>query len=184
MSKVITYSEKETDLKTLAVKKGKLGKKRYYIPQETDELVVLFKEQLNLINDKALVDTHNIKFQVNYIYPAISKTVWAHIFKVTPYMKMFTDLDYVVEVSGDIWEMIDDEMKKILLEHELDHVCITEKDDGTPVLKTLKHDVQDFRSIIRKYGIDWTVKKDLISEQYKEILHERKQQEKIDSKKA
>ena len=184
MSKVINYSEKETQLKELAVKKGKLGKKRYYIPQETDELVQVFNEQLQLIDDKALIDKHNIKFQVNYIYPSISNTVWAHIFKVNNYLKMFTDIDYIVEVSGDIWEMLDDEMKKILIEHELKHVCITETEDGAPKLKLYKHDIQDFKSIIQKYGLDWTTKKELIVDQYKELLAERKEKEKIDSKKA
>ena len=178
MSEVIQYSPKEEELKQLCSKKMSHKKKRYYIPSETDDLHVTFNKCLNLCNDYDLVKKHDVKFSIHYVYPCISKTTWAHIMKSSPQLKMYSDVDIIIEVSGDIWELLDQTQKDILLEHELMHLYLTENDEGELKIQLQGHDLEDFKKIISKYGIEWTEQRELISAQLEELENERKAKEK------
>ena len=47
------------------------------------------------------------------------------------------------------------EQKRILLFHELLHVGIEQNEDGDFVYSTRKHDLEDFKIIIDRFGTDW-----------------------------
>ena len=51
-------------------------------------------------------------------------------------------------------ERFTEEQIRILLLHELMHVQIT-KDGNEEVYSVRPHDVEDFREIIERYGMDW-----------------------------
>lgn len=178
MSDVTEFSAKEEELKVLSTKKMTAKKKRYYIPNVNDDLTKTFEKCLKLCNDCDMVEKHNVKFSLHYVYPYISKDIWAHIMKSTPQLKMYSDVDYIIEVSGGIWELIDQNQKDILLEHELMHLYITENDEGVPKLQLQTHDLEDFKKIISKYGIEWTEQRDLITAQLTELEEERKAKDK------
>lgn len=178
MGDVTTYSKKETELKALCVKKYKAKKKRYYAPNETDDLTVTFQRCLKDCNDYDMADKHNLKFALHYVYPYISKTTWAHIMKTSAQMKMYSDVDIIVEVSGDVWEMLDQTQKDILIEHELMHLYLNENDEGVLNIQLQGHDLEDFKKIISKYGIEWTEQRDLIQSQLEELELEKKAKEK------
>lgn len=178
MSDVTTYSAKEEELKVLSVKKMKAKKKRFYVPNDNDDLTKTFQKCLKLCNDYDMTEKHNIKFSLHYVYPYISKTTWAHIMKSSPQLKMYSDVDIIVEVSGDVWELIDQEQKDILLEHELMHLYITENDEGVPNIQLQGHDLEDFKKIISKYGIEWTEQREAISAQLEELEREKKAKDK------
>lgn len=178
MSDITEYSAKEEELKVLSIKKMSEKKKRYYIPNADDDLTKTFNKCIKLCNDADLVEKHNVKFSLHYVYPYITKDVWAHIMKSSPQLKMYSDVDYIIEVSGNIWELIDQTQKDILLEHELMHLYITENDEGVPKYRLQGHDLEDFKKIISKYGIEWTEQRDLINAQLEEMEEERKAKEK------
>lgn len=178
MSDVTEFSAKEEELKVLSVKKMNAKKKRYYIPNENDDLTKTFEKCLKLCNESDMVEKHNVKFSLHYVYPYISKDVWAHIMKSSPQLKMYSNVDYIIEVSGGIWELIDQNQKDILIEHELMHLYITENDEGVPKYQLQGHDLEDFKKIISKYGIEWTEQRDLITAQLEELEEERKAKEK------
>ena len=48
-----------------------------------------------------------------------------------------------------------DKQLRILIYHELLHVKIELGDDGTEKYSTNPHDIEEFRDIIDRYGIDW-----------------------------
>ena len=50
-----------------------------------------------------------------------------------------------------------EEQMKILLLHELLHVGIDYKNDGTEAYSIKPHDIEDFRTIIDRYGLDWNL---------------------------
>jgi len=175
---VTDFSAKEEELKTLSTKKMALKKKRYYVPNDNDDFTATFNKSLKLVNNYDLIDKHNIKFSLHYVYPCISKNTWAHIIKTSPQLKMYTGIDVIIEVSGNVWELIDQQQKDILLEHELMHLWLNENDDGVLSIKLLQHDLIDFKKIISKYGIQWTEQRDLITSQLEELEKERKEKEK------
>lgn len=45
---------------------------------------------------------------------------------------------------------------RIVLYHELLHVCIEQEMDGSEAYSVRKHDLEDFKLIIDKYGTDWS----------------------------
>jgi len=184
MGEVTTYSKKESELKVLCTKAYKAKKKRYYAPNETDDLTVTFNKCLKDCLDYDMVDKHNIKFALHYVYPYISKTVWAHIMKTSPQMKMYSDVDIIVEVSGDVWEIIDQTQKDILLEHELMHLYLNENDEGVLNIQLQGHDLEDFKKIIAKYGIEWTEQRDLIQAQLEDLEADKKAKEKEEAIKS
>jgi hypothetical protein len=178
MSDEIQFSAKETELKALSTKKMTQKKKRYYVPNENDDLTKTFNSGLKALNEIDLINKHGVKFSLHYVYPAISKRTWAHIIKTSPQLKMYSGIDVLIEVSGEVWELIDQEQKNILLEHELAHLHLTENDEGILNIRLLQHDLQDFKKIISKYGVEWTQQCDLIKTQLVEIANERKAKQK------
>lgn len=184
MGEVTTYSKKETELRALCTKKYKAKKKRYYAPNDADDLSVTFQNCLKECLDYDMVDKHNIKFALHYVYPYISKTTWAHIMKTSPQMKMYSDVDIIVEVSGDVWEIIDQKQKDILLEHELMHLYLNENDEGVLNIQLQGHDLEDFKKIISKYGIEWTEQRELIQAQLEELEEDKKAKEKEEAIKS
>lgn len=66
-----------------------------------------------------------------------------------------TNIDFIISIYGAVWEVIADQEKRALVDHELNHCFIGENKDGEPVYTILPHDVEDFRVIIDRYGADW-----------------------------
>lgn len=67
---------------------------------------------------------------------------------------VFCPYDFLITVYEPNTAGLDEQRIHILLFHELLHVGISEKDDE-PVYRTNPHDVEDFREIIERYGMDW-----------------------------
>lgn len=112
----------------------------------------------DVIREK-MIDTHPAKIGYVLVTPNISKTIPAKIIKTSKELKFFSGLDYVIEVSGEIWDALDKETKKVLLEHELRHILVLQNDkSGDWTFKIRKHDVQDFSKVISENGIEWIKK--------------------------
>lgn len=70
-------------------------------------------------------------------------------------------LDFIIEISKDIWDEATDQFKIALMDHELGHVGIRMQEDGTLEMdeKTLriktfvkKHDIEEFEEILERHG--------------------------------
>lgn len=63
---------------------------------------------------------------------------------------------FVIEVPEPVWNALDADRRRALVDHELMH-CRTERneDTGEPVLKMRPHDFEEFAAILRRHGL-WT----------------------------
>ena len=102
------------------------------------------------------------------VYPNISKTVIAKCIKANNELAFFSDADYLVEVSGEVWDALDDKSRYILLYHELLHVMpLIDEKTGDYNMAIRDHDIVDFSRVISKYGMDWDKKiKAIVSNLY------------------
>jgi len=48
-----------------------------------------------------------------------------------------------------------DKQKRILIFHELLHVGVDADEDGCEKYRTVPHDLEDFKLIIDRFGVDW-----------------------------
>lgn len=105
------------------------------------------------------IDIHPARVEYVLVLPNISKTTAGKCIKTGKELKFFSNLDYVIEISGDLWEALDTETKKILLEHQLRHILVIQNDkSGDWVYKIKKHDIQDFGKIVSRHSVDWIKK--------------------------
>jgi hypothetical protein len=79
--------------------------------------------------------------------------------KTNKELKFFSGLDYIIEVSAELWTALDKDTRAVLLEHELRRILVLQNDKtGDWKFKTRKHDIQDFGKIVTDYGIEWIKK--------------------------
>ncbi|MGE5680691.1 MAG: putative metallopeptidase, partial [Bacillota bacterium] len=105
------------------------------------------------------IDVHPAKIEYVSVEPNISKSVAAKCVKTGKELKFFSGFDYIIEVSGELWNTLDKETKMVLLEHELRHILVLQNDKtGDWNFKLRKHDIQDFGKIVSQHGVDWIKK--------------------------
>lgn len=108
-----------------------------------------------------VIETHNINLgpaQVGYllVYPNISKQRAAKCVKASREVKYYSGHDYLIEVSGELWDMLDDDTKKMLLYHELLHIDPVFKAKNQEWKMQLRRpDFSDYYEINDKFGNEW-----------------------------
>ena len=125
-------------------------KKKVY--ELSDDLEVLAKQ---VIVDKAMaLDPAKIKYVK--VYPYINRKTAGRCMIANPMTKLFGECDYVVQMSGELWDKLDEDRQKILMWHELMHVFpVQNQKTGDWDFKIRDHDVKDFYTIIKEHGVDW-----------------------------
>lgn len=78
----------------------------------------------------------------------------AECIKVKDLYKYYIPHDFLIVIYAPNVSGMSRDQLKILLYHELLHVGMNEK-DGVPKYIVNPHDVEDFRTIIDRYGLDW-----------------------------
>lgn len=133
-----------------------------------------------VIQDKGLA-LDDIDIAYIKVYPNISKTKVANCRVANHREHFFTDgADYIISVSGDIWDHLDDERREILVWHELEHVHPEYNEDkGEYNFKVRNHDIEDFQSIIEEHGVDWFDEMKTIVSSFHDMKPERKQKIRI-----
>ena len=63
--------------------------------------------------------------------------------------------DFTITLFSNNNEGMSEEQIKILILHELMHVGIERREDGTENYSIIKHDLEDFKAIIDRFGTDW-----------------------------
>lgn len=96
--------------------------------------------------------------QVGYflVYPNLSKQKAAKCIKATREVKYYSGNDYLIEVSGDVWDMLDSDTKEMLIYHELLHIEPVFKSKNNEWKMNLrKPDFSDYYLINDKFGNTW-----------------------------
>jgi len=110
---------------------------------------------------KKVVEQHKMEFgpaEIGYflVYPNISRQKAAKCMKASREVKYYSGNDYLIEISGELWDMLDNQTKEMLLYHELLHVDPNFKSKTQEWKMNLrKPDFSDFYTINDKYGNEW-----------------------------
>lgn len=110
---------------------------------------------------KKVIESYKLEFgpaEIGYflVYPHISKQKAAKCMKATREVKYYSGNDYLIEVSGELWDMLDSKTKEMMLYHELLHLDPTFKSKTQEWKMNLrKPDFADFYSINDKFGNEW-----------------------------
>lgn len=126
-----------------------IEKRTYQVSPEVKEIAK------KVIAEHKAVDIQDAKIEYLLVYPNIAKHIAGRCSKTNKHTKFFSDFDFVIEMSGELWDALDVETKTILTLHELMHVKVTTNKDGETQYRIKDHDVKDFSYIISKHGIDW-----------------------------
>ena len=134
--------------KNLAVKKQAIKK--------TFEVSAELKELAEKVIDAEKLDVYRAKICYLRVDPNISKSVAGRCIRTGKELKFFSTFDYLIEVSGELWDTLNENLQYILMQHELMHIhtCMNEK-SGEWEFKIRDHDVQDFSKLIKKHGVEW-----------------------------
>lgn len=114
-----------------------------------------------LINtDKSLDYIKNSNVQIAYLVSDNEKKskrrlVFGECEKVPDKYKWAIPYDFTITVYSLNTERFTDEQMRILLLHELMHIGI-EVDGNEEHYYVVPHDVEDFKAIIDRFGLDWS----------------------------
>ena len=89
------------------------------------------------------------------------------------------DTDFLIVISAPVWVDLSDELRQYILDHELSHCFVEEKDDGEEKNKILPHDFEDFTDVIRRRGA-LTVEIQKLKEVLKKVNSKEEKEEKED----
>jgi predicted metallopeptidase len=110
---------------------------------------------------KKIIKEYNLDFgpaEIGFflVYPNISKQRAAKCMKATREVKYYSGNDYLIEVSGELWDMLDAKTKEMMIYHQLLHLDPSFK-SKTPEWKMnlRKPDFSDFYAINDKFGNEW-----------------------------
>jgi len=79
------------------------------------------------------------------------KTTYADCRKIQDVFKAWLPYDFIITFYERNTGFLNNSQLKILMYHELKHIGI-----GMRGLKLEPHDIEDFRDILDKYGLDWS----------------------------
>jgi hypothetical protein len=79
------------------------------------------------------------------------KIVYGDCRKIKEVYKAYLPYDFIITFYDCHTNMLNENQMKVLMLHELGHI-----EYGTRGWKLRPHDVEDFKQILRKYGLDWS----------------------------
>ena len=85
------------------------------------------------------------------------KTVFGECEKVADKNKWAIPCDFTITVFEPNCVGFTEDQIRILLFHELLHIGIEFAEDGTEKYSIRPHDYEDFKTIIDRYGTDWSI---------------------------
>jgi predicted metallopeptidase len=110
---------------------------------------------------KKIIKEYNLDFgpaEIGFflVYPNISKQRAAKCMKATREVKYYSGNDYLIEVSGELWDMLDAKTKEMMIYHQLLHLDPSFKSKTQEWKMNLrKPDFSDFYAINYKFGNEW-----------------------------
>jgi predicted metallopeptidase len=123
--------------------------------EKSDELQKLAERVIKEQN----LDVSKAKIEYLLVYPNVSKTVAGRCIRTGRELKFYSDKDYLIEMSGELWDNLEESVRYVLMQHEIMHVLPVENEKtGDMQYKIRAHDVEDFSKIIKTHGHDWISK--------------------------
>ena len=79
---------------------------------------------------------------------------------------------FAIVISEPIWEHLTEESRRALVDHELSHCWVEEGTDGSPCLRLLRHDLEEFGAVVLRHGL-WRHDVEQFAEMIDENRHQR-----------
>lgn len=117
-----------------------------------DDLIRHEPSLFHLLESRAKI----IYLSSDYAKTSKGKLVFGQCEKVADKYKWGIPADFTITVFEPNVEKFTDDQIRILLHHELLHVGIDKKADGSESYSIVDHDIEDFKLILDKYGTDWS----------------------------
>jgi hypothetical protein len=130
----------------------KIGNKTYL---ESEEIQKFANEVIKKDSIKLYANFNELNVVYMLVYPNISPTLAGRCIRTSNLVKLFSNADIIIQMSGELWDNIPDNVKYILTLHEMKHAGIIYTKTGEKKIKIVDHNVKDFYDIIKEYGIDW-----------------------------
>lgn len=117
-----------------------------------------------LINtEKELAYIKNSQVKIVYLVSNQAKKSGAKVVhgeceKIPAKYKWAIPADFSITLFSPNNEHMSAKQFEILLFHELLHIGIEQEADGSETYSVTPHDLEDFKTIIDKYGTEWSVK--------------------------
>lgn len=73
--------------------------------------------------------------------------------KVTGKLAHYSELDFLIEVNWTAWRDLTGPQRVALIDHELSHFSISTSEKGDTLKTILGHDVEEFHSIVSRWGL-------------------------------
>lgn len=150
LTEVYQEIRREEKTKIISQLRKELNIKDYEVSEEMrilgEKIIEKFPE-LHFIN--------NFKIKIGYVRSYVPKTYKSKIInaectKVFGTWTAFLPFDFIITFyEPNIYYMTENQ-KKILMLHELKHIDVGERG-----LTIRPHDIEDFKSIIKTYGLEW-----------------------------
>lgn len=142
--------QNEFSLESIANKQPKKSTKKEFV--RSDDM----RELAETIIREEKIDFRPAQVEYLLVYPHISKTRPSKTVKANGELKFFSSYDYIIEISGELWEALEDEERRILLHHELMRLMpVMNEKTGDWTFKLRKPDVIGFGKIIHEHGDNW-----------------------------
>ena len=117
-----------------------------------DELIRDEYSLFHLLESRAKI----IYLSSDYAKTSKGKLVFGQCEKVADKYKWGIPADFTITVFEPNVQKFTEDQIRILLHHELLHVGIDKKADGSESYSIVDHDIEDFKLILDKYGTDWS----------------------------
>ncbi len=90
------------------------------------------------------------------VHPNLSKYKAAKCVKANREVKYYSGNDYLIEISGELWDMLNQKTREMVVFHQLLHINPVFKAKNEEwKMKKKKPDFADFYEINDKYGNEW-----------------------------
>jgi len=127
----------------------RLGRKTYIYDTTLNEIAKKVSKEHN-------IDIEDTNIQYALVFPEVGKNVAGRCRLVYNEYTLMTDINYLITFSGELWGRLNDKQKELLMAHELMHILKVYDDEGVfKKFSICRHDVEDFRYLIEKFGVDW-----------------------------
>ena len=117
-----------------------------------DELIRNEYSLIHLLESRAKI----IYLSSDYAKTSKGKLVFGQCEKVADKYKWGIPADFTITVFEPNVQKFTEDQIRTLLHHELLHVGIDKKADGSESYSIVDHDIEDFKLILDKYGTDWS----------------------------
>ena len=110
------------------------------------DLITSYHEELAGVEIAFLMRTPTLR--------SAGRLVWGKASKANAKQRALSgkDIEFVIELSAEVWGELEYGQRRALLDHELSHCTCEADDDGEIHYKLRPHDLEEFNSIVARYG--------------------------------